>query len=121
MKTLSSNPTKSYCIYQAEWRGISLEIGHAPSWLKGIDHIEIRSANNVPIPITETGYKSLFIPSAQTDITSNPVTNILAWLDHDADIDAPNFQMQTPFHIVTHLLTSLGGREELLQVRRIPD
>lgn len=25
-------------------------------------------------------------------------------LDHDADIDAPNFQMQTPFHIVIPLI-----------------
>lgn len=78
---------RSYCIHKIEWRGVQLEIEHMPSWSHGMDHIEIRSENRVPIPITETGYKSLFVATKDIEVTSDPVAYVLAWLDHEACSD----------------------------------
>lgn len=49
-----------------EWRGIGIQLEfHANRWNSPVDHIEIRSDNRVPLPITETGYKSHFISAGQ--------------------------------------------------------
>ncbi|MBL4877080.1 MAG: hypothetical protein JKY10_11385 [Cohaesibacteraceae bacterium] len=80
----SSKANRSYCVYAAEWRSIELEVSHMSSWGIGMDHIEIRVEDKTPIPVTSTGYRSLFIPSIETEVTSDPVAYILAWLDHEA-------------------------------------
>lgn len=78
------NKSKVYCIHRVEWRGIGLEIRHMPSWCSGMDHIEIRSEHKRPIPITATGYKSLFVSVHDMDGVSDPVSHVLAWLDREA-------------------------------------
>jgi hypothetical protein len=83
----SSNTMRCYCVHIVEWQGINLEIRHSPNWVSGMDHIEIHSLDREPLPITETGYKSLFIPSVETDITEAPADYVLAWLDHESTSD----------------------------------
>ena len=41
--------------YRLDWQGIGMTITHAHNQWGIIDHIEIRTDENRPIPITETG------------------------------------------------------------------
>lgn len=71
-------------VIHAEWRGIALEIGYVSKRFGGMDHIEVRSAESVPLPITETGYRSLFISPECLEEYDGPQAYALAWLDHEA-------------------------------------
>ncbi|MCV6575112.1 MAG: hypothetical protein OIF58_05190 [Cohaesibacter sp.] len=75
---------KAYCIHRVIWQGISLEIGHMHSWCQGMDHIEIRSWNMQPLPITETGYRSLFLSNEELKEIGDPVVYVMVWLDREA-------------------------------------
>jgi len=74
----------SAVVAHVEWRGIALEIGYISKRFGGMDHVEVRSAESVPLPITETGYRSLFISSERLEEYDGPKTYVLAWLDHEA-------------------------------------
>jgi hypothetical protein len=71
-----------------EWRGIGIQLEfHANRWNVAVDHIEIRSDNSVPLPITETGYKSHFLSAGQ--VTEETLADqVTAWLDDEAQSDA---------------------------------
>jgi hypothetical protein len=71
-----------------EWRGIGIQLEfHANRWNSPVDHIEIRSDNRVPLPITETGYKSHFLPAGQVT-AETLIEAVTAWLDVEAQSDA---------------------------------
>ena len=63
MSTPADKRAERYQITRAIWRGITLEIRHCSMWSKiaKIDHIEVISEDHQVLPITETGYRSLFI------------------------------------------------------------
>lgn len=44
------------------WRGIQVEITFTPEKFGMIEHIELHSENRLALPVTETGYRSHFIP-----------------------------------------------------------
>jgi hypothetical protein len=50
------------------------------------DHIEVESIapNKAPLPITETGYRSHFLPPLELVNDGGPVTFVTAWLDREA-------------------------------------
>ena len=75
---------------QIEWRGISIEISHVSRWcaVTGIDHIEVSSAGRVPLPITGTGYRSLFIYPEHFAAYGSAANYVRAWLDEAAQDDA---------------------------------
>lgn len=75
-----------YTVSCAVWRGIGLEIRHCVNWcaMVGMDHIEVVSAERVPLPITGTGYRSHFISAEQIAEIGSPVDYVIAWLDHAA-------------------------------------
>ena len=83
---MSDRTLKSSCpsVSDIEWCGIAMEIRHIPQWARGMDHIEIKSANRCALPITETGYKSHFLPSEQIANYEGAVSYVLAWLDHES-------------------------------------
>lgn len=66
------------------WRGIRMEITHVTSYFSGMDHIEIHTEGKLPIPITETGYKSHFFPTGGLGEYETAVDYVLAWLEHEA-------------------------------------
>lgn len=70
------------------WRGIRIEIIHTANYCVGMDHIEIHSENKIPVPITETGYKSHIFPSGGLDGYASAVEYVRAWLDHEAKTKA---------------------------------
>lgn len=67
------------------WRGIGIEIIHTANYFDGMDHIEVRSEDRTPIPITETGYKSHFFPTGGLGEYETAVEFVQAWLDHEAN------------------------------------
>lgn len=66
------------------WRGIALEITFTPEKFGMVDHIEIMSEGRVPLPVTETGYRSHFIPAGTVAAHGGAVAFVTAWLEHVA-------------------------------------
>jgi hypothetical protein len=48
------------------------------------DHIELHTKDNVPLPVTETGYRSYFIAGGTVAAHGGAITFATAWLDHEA-------------------------------------
>jgi hypothetical protein len=79
--------------YEIKWQdpaaGTSVRIGikHSRDYLgMGQDHVEIESIapKKAPLPITETGYKSHFLPALDLVNAGGPVTFVTAWLNREA-------------------------------------
>lgn len=87
MSTPAVKRSERYVVTRAAWRGIGLEIRHFATWSEaaGIDHIEVISDRRKPLPITETGYKSLFIIPEYIAEKGTAQDYVLAWLDHEAE------------------------------------
>ncbi len=47
--------------HQITWRGVEIEITFPPNEFGMVDHIELRTENKAPLPVTGTGYRSHFI------------------------------------------------------------
>ncbi|MFT4075640.1 MAG: hypothetical protein QM647_08900 [Asticcacaulis sp.] len=79
-----------------DWQGITLSVTYEANWMNckrpGYAHLQIESITprRMPLPITETGYRSHFIhPSAVVEL-DGPVAYVLAWLD--ATANAPEWR-----------------------------
>jgi hypothetical protein len=70
------------------WHSIELTIEHTPNWAAGMDHIAVTTAGRVALPITETGYRSHFLPPEQIAEYGDAISYVLAWLDHEAESKA---------------------------------
>ncbi len=80
-----------YLEYSLVWHGIAITVRHCPSWLSStagvkVQHIELHSENRVPLPVTETGYRSHFMCGEEpmAEYGNDPVSFVAAWLDHEA-------------------------------------
>ena len=71
--------------YRTGWRGIALSVTHTPEKFAGLDHIEIESDGRAPLPVTETGYRSLFLCPEDLAEYASPVAFVLAFLDFAAE------------------------------------
>ena len=68
-------------------KSVRVRVTHSRDYLgQGQDHIEIESIvpKKAPLPITETGYRSHFVPPLELVNNGDPVTFVTAWLDRDA-------------------------------------
>lgn len=70
--------------HNIKWRGIGIEITFTPNKFGMVDHIELRAADKTPLPVTETGYRSNFLPLGHVAAHGGAVTFVTAWLDHEA-------------------------------------
>jgi len=66
------------------WRGIALEITFTPEKFGLVDHIEIKTGGRTPLPVTETGYRSHYIPAGAVAAHGGAVAFVTAWLEHEA-------------------------------------
>ena len=73
-----------------DWQGITLSVSFERDWLNmgthskyGTAHLQVRAVNpkNAPLPITETGYRSHFIPADQIDRLGGPVKFVELWIE----------------------------------------
>ena len=70
--------------YIITWRGVEIEITYTPEKFGMVDHIELRTENKAPLPVTETGYRSHFMNKGAVAHHSGAVAFVTAWLDHEA-------------------------------------
>jgi hypothetical protein len=79
--------------YEITWtnpvdgRPVRIRITHARDYLaSGTDHIEVESIHpkKAPLPITETGYRSHFLPPLDLMNAGGPVTFVTAWIEQEA-------------------------------------
>jgi hypothetical protein len=70
------------------WRGITMQVIYRPRAYGGdmpYDHIEVQTdEHRQPLPISETGYRSLFLPSGEVENSGGPVVFVKLWLDAKA-------------------------------------
>ncbi|MCE8005970.1 hypothetical protein [Aestuariivita sp.] len=76
----------AYETFELVWQERRVEVSFQFNWL-GSDfwHIELRSPD--VLPLTETGYRSCFVPSTD-DASEQTIRNlVLHWLDDAADTE----------------------------------
>jgi hypothetical protein len=81
-----------YQLHILEWAGLLIEVRYSPDWLESycvtygypLAHLEIKTVNREPLPVTETGYRSHFDRADNIEAEGGPVAYVLAWLDHAA-------------------------------------
>ena len=66
------------------WRGIQIEITYTPDSFGMVDHIDLRTESNAPLPVTDTGYRSHFMAKGTVAHHGGSVAFVTAWLDHEA-------------------------------------
>lgn len=67
------------------WEGRDVRLSYEPRRWSVIDHVEIRSADEEPLPITGTGYKSHFFGPVEPPLTIAEVQQMVVdWLDKEA-------------------------------------
>ncbi len=71
--------------YIISWRGVEIEITFTPEKFGMVDHIELRTENKAPLPVTETGYRSHFMDKGAVAHHGGAVAFVTAWLDHEAE------------------------------------
>ena len=67
------------------WHGIQIAITFTPEKFGMTEHIELHSESRIALPVTETGYRSHFIPMGTVAQEGGPVAYVTAWLDHEAE------------------------------------
>ncbi len=81
-----------------DWQGITVAVSYEPDWL-GMSaefpdmahaHLEIEAVapERAPLPVTDTGYRSHFLPHSTVEQAGGPVAYARAWLDHAAKAPA---------------------------------
>jgi hypothetical protein len=81
-----------------DWQGIALSVSYEAEWLgKGacIAHLQVLTPDRRPLPITETGYRSHFVPLGEVEAAGGPVAYVFAWLDEEASNDEWRSHVET--------------------------
>ena len=80
-------PSKKPASKRLVWRGITLRIRATPNYLtKGTTHLEIDvvTPKDAILPITETGYRSHFIPTDVLKRSGGELRFVLDWIEREA-------------------------------------
>lgn len=78
--------------HRLTWRSIEIEVRYEAEWLSvpstgfRTAHLELCSIRpeREPLPVTETGYRSRFLPREDVEAEGGPEAYVLAWLDYAA-------------------------------------
>ena len=74
---------QEYVSFEMVWSARLVSISFQLNWLNtGQVHIELRCDD--PLPVTSTGYRSLFVSSEELTDISSITAFVLAWLDAEA-------------------------------------
>lgn len=92
--TQSKRPIEQYTL---RWRGIDIIVVYTPDLHAGVDnqfqhcHLEVMSEQpRTPLPISETGYRSVFLPGGTIEDSGGAVQYATQWLEHAAK--SPNWK-----------------------------
>lgn len=93
-KAMSTTNRKAVETHQLDWRGYRIQVRYCPSWSSSYEeiygecmaHLELMSLEEprLPLPVTETGYRSHFTPAKFIDDEGGPVAFVQSWLDDAA-------------------------------------
>jgi hypothetical protein len=88
----------SKIVERFDWQGVSVSVSYEADWLgmsKSLGqfataHLEIEAVDppKHPLPVTETGYRSLFVARGVVEQAGGAVAYTLAWLDQAAKAPA---------------------------------
>ena len=70
-----------------DWQGIPLSVSYEANWMNGIgnvSHIEVHSPDKQPLPITSTGYRSIFVSPEILSEWGGPLPYVSAMLAAEA-------------------------------------
>jgi hypothetical protein len=78
--------------FEINWNGIIVQISWEETWLnlivdgQAVSHLQIESIHppRSPLPMTETGYRSLFTSPEMVQSFGGPVAFVLSWLNDAA-------------------------------------
>jgi hypothetical protein len=63
------------------WEGRTVRLSYRPRYIFGMDHLELRVEAGETLPVTQTGYRSRFIPPVEPAFTADDLaTFVRAWL-----------------------------------------
>lgn len=67
------------------WEGRDIRLSYSPRLFNVIDHVEIRSVDGEPLPITGTGYRSHYFGPVEPVLSIEDVaTMVFDWLSEEA-------------------------------------
>ena len=71
------------------WRGIKIVIDYKSNYFESksgfsIAHLDITTENRVPLPFTESGYRSHFLDASELEEYGTPANFVKAWLEESA-------------------------------------
>ena len=94
-KRPARKPVKT--IRRLDWQGVVVSVSYEPDWL-GLAklgevsnahlEIEVLSPERAVLPITDTGYRSHFLPRNAVEQAGGPIAYVEAWLDEAAKAPA---------------------------------
>jgi hypothetical protein len=74
--------------YEFTWRGLSVRAAYAPGYCGGpgdkihVAHLQIwNDTAREPLPMSETGYRSLFLPNGEVEHAGGVVAYATLWLE----------------------------------------
>lgn len=82
----------SIFVKRIDWEGITVEVSYEPNWLglsiggEPVAHLQLRSVKpeRAALPVSETGYRSLFVSADEVAEQGGPLAYALLWLDCEA-------------------------------------
>ena len=80
------------------YRGVPVDLTITRNYFEGIDHIEVQTLDDHPIPLTETGYRSHFCHMSGTFTMDQAIT----WFYEQNGEQDPNNLEEDLFSSVSH-------------------
>jgi len=80
------------------YRGVAVDLTITRNYFEGIDHIEVQTLDDHPIPLTETGYRSHFCHMSGTFTMDQAIT----WFYEQNGEKDPNNLEEDLFSSVSH-------------------
>lgn len=76
--------------HKTSWQGIAMSVSYDPEpWASfrkvygyALAHVTVSAP--CPLPISDTGFRSAYLPAQEVDAEGGPFRFVLAWLEHEA-------------------------------------
>jgi hypothetical protein len=93
-KARPAKPKSGIVRQRLDWRGVKLTVTYDPAYFPSASyhsaHLEIRvlSPEGAPLPISDTGYRSHFLPKGYVADAGGPADYVRSWLDRESSSPA---------------------------------
>ena len=80
-----AKPKRRVTKHKLIWRGVTIAVSYEPESFASHAHLELRvlAPEGIPIPVTETGYRSHFLPRGHVEDAGGPVAYVQQWLERE--------------------------------------